>query len=293
MRRIAKSIISSWIAHKNTSASAAIAFYTIFSITPLLAIGVGAAGLFISTVDAKNVIVSQIYRIASPEAAAIVKTVLMNFQVPETGRFASTILVFLMIYSASMVFDELSSALNRIFGLKRQENQREQFFIYIKGRLISGLFAFSAGFLVVANFFVSTFLTVFEKFIDFFPQFTEITSLNWIVILNQCVSFFVVALIFLLFFRFLPRKKPTMLMMIPGIIISAFLFECGKYLLKLYLTRTMMASSFGAGGTLVAAIVWVYYSVQIILLGAEISNYIENRSLHNLPKSIRRLKRNC
>lgn len=288
MQRIVKSIISSWIAHKNTSASAAIAFYTIFSITPLLAIGVGAAGLFISTAEAKKEIVAQIARIASPEAAAIVKTVLLNFKVPLTGKFASTILIVLMIYSASMVFDELSTALNRIFGLKRQNNTREQLFILIKGRVISGLFAFSAGFLVVANFFVSTFLTIFEKFIKFFPEFAGITSLNWIAFINQCVSFLLVSLIFLLFYKFLPRKKPTAKNMLPGIMLSAFLFEGGKYLLKLYLTKTMLASSFGAGGTLVAAIMWVYFSVQIILLGAEVSIYIENKAMHKISKSIKK-----
>lgn len=290
MQRIIKSIISSWIAHKNTSASASIAFYTIFSITPLLAIGVGAAGLFISKAYAQSEIVSQIARIASPEAAAIVKTVLLNFKVPETGRLASTVLILLMIYSASMVFDELSNALNIIFGLKRLETKKDQLSVFIKGRIVSGIFAFSAGFLVVSNFFVSAFLTVFEKMIKFFPQFTGNSYFYWVSFLNQFISFLVVFLIFFCFFRFLPIKKPGIKNLLPGILLSSLLFEGGKYLLKLYFTKTMVASSFGAGGTLVAAIVWVYYSVQIILLGAEVSNYMENKEMHKYPKSIRRLK---
>jgi len=290
MNRTVKSIISSWIAHKNTSASAAIAFYTIFSITPLLAIGVGAAGLFISKSYAQQEIVSQIARIASPEAAAIVKTVLLNFRVPKTGRLASTILIFVMIYSASMVFDELSNALNKIYGLKRLETTKDQLLIFIKGRIISGIFAFSAGFLVVANFFVSAFLSIFEKLVNFFPKVVDGAAFYWIAILNQAVSFIVVFIIFFCFFRFLPRQKLSIKNMLPGILLSSILFEIGKFLLKLYLTKTMMASSFGAGGTLVAAIVWVYYSVQIILLGAEVSSYIEHKEMRRYSKTGRILR---
>lgn len=291
MKNIVKSVGSAWIAHRNTSASASIAFYTVFSITPLLAIGVGAAGLFISKASAQNEIVSHVARIASPEAAAIVKTVLQNFRVEDTGTLASVVLLLLMIYSASMVFEELRTALNRIFGVRKHETAKEQIYVFIRGRVIAGLFAFSAGFLVVANLFISTFLTVFEKLIHYFPDFTQKMSFYWIFFLNQSVSFLVVSIIFFCFFRFLPHKRPSFRNMFPGIMLSAVLFESGKYLLKLYLTKTTVASSFGAGGTLVAAIVWVYYSVQIILLGAEVSNYMENIAMHRYPASVRRKMR--
>lgn len=291
MKKIVRSVASSWIAHKNTSTSAAIAFYTVFSITPLLAIGVGAAGLFISRASAQNEIVAQVARLASPEAAAIVRTVLLNFRIETTGTFASVVLLMLMIYSASMVFEELRTALNRIFGVKKHETAKDQLYVFVRGRVISGIFAFSAGFLAVANLFISTFLTVFEKMIQYFPDSTRKMSFYWISFLNQSISFLVVFIIFFCFFRFLPQKRPSFRNMIPGIMLSAFLFESGKYLLKLYLTKTTLASSFGAGGTLVAAIVWVYYSVQIILLGAEVSNYMENLAMHRYPASVRRRMR--
>lgn len=277
MHKAVRSIITSWVQHKNTRASAAIAFYTIFSITPLLAIGVGVTGIFINKIEAKQEIVAQIAKIASPEAASVAKTVLNNFKVPDTGRLASFFLVILLIYSASMVFDELRNALNSIFGAKKHEDPKEQLLIFLKARLVSGLFAFSAGLLVVLNFFISTFLTIIEKLTRFFPQFKIHHKFIWIAILNQGVSFVVVSLIFFCFYRFLPRKRPEISSIVPGVIFSAFMFEAGKYFLKLYLTQTMVTSSFGAGGTIVAAIVWVYYSVQIVLLGAELSNYLDKR----------------
>lgn len=285
--RIVKSVISAWIGHKNSSASAAIAFFTIFSVAPLLALGVGFAGLFISKAHAQKEIVEQISRIASPEAAAIVKTLLLNFQVESTGKLASFILIMLMIYSASMVFDELRTALSRIFGVKRHETKRERLLIFLKGRIISGLFAFSAGILVVANFFVSTSLIILTELIRYFPEIAQKTSLYWIALVNHSVSFLIVFIIFFCFFRFLPQTRPSTRNMIPGILTSVIMFELGKYFLRLYLTKTMLASSFGAGGTLVAAILWVYYSVQTILLGAEISNYFETRDIHRLIRSKR------
>lgn len=287
--RIVKSIVSSWIGHKNTRSSAAIAFYTIFSITPLLAIGVGAVGLFISKANAQKVIVDQVARIASAEAAAIVKTILLNFKLQASGKIASVFFIIVMIYSASMVFDELRTALNKIFGVKRHENSKERFLVFIRGRIISGLFAFSAGALVIANIIVSTSLTILGKLTRFFPHIGTKASFHKIGFINQSVSFLIVSITFFCFFRFLPHTRPSTKNIVPGIITSVILFEAGKYLLKLYLTGTMVTSSFGAGGTFVAAIVWVYYSVQTILLGAEVSNYFENKDLHSLPKSKRKL----
>jgi membrane protein len=263
-----------WNKHDAPRLGAALAFYTILSLSPLLILVVALAGFLFSRSTAQAHILSQVQGMIGTEGGKAVESMLANAQKPATGILGSIIGLLSLLFGASGVFTELRSALNVIWDVKPEQTAgavallRERFFSF--GMVLS------IGFLLLVSLVVSTVLAAIGKF---FGALLPISSLV-LTTLNFLLSYFGVAVLFALIFRFVPEARVRWRHVWLGALVTAMFFTIGKTLIGLYLGKSSIGSSYGAAGSVIVVIVWVYYSAQIFFFGAEFTHaYAE----HLLP----------
>jgi membrane protein len=270
---ILKTTFVAWNEHEAPRLGAALAFYTILSLSPLVIIVVALAALFFSRSTAQAHILSQVQGMIGPEGGKAVESMLANTQKPAAGILGTVIGLLSLLFGASGVFTELRSALNLIWEVKPEETSgilgllRERFFSF--GMVLS------IGFLLLVSLVVSTVLAAVGKF---FGGLVPIPS-PVLAVLNFLISYVGVALLFGLIFRFVPEAKVRWRNVWPGALLTALFFTIGKTLIGLYLGKSSIGSTYGAAGSVIVVIVWVYYSAQIFFFGAEFTHaYTECQS---------------
>jgi membrane protein len=206
--------------------------------------------------------------------ADIVNSLLANAQQPSSGIFASIVAFLILLFGASGVFIELRGALNTIWEVKAKTNAGW------KGMLKERLFSFgmvlSIGFLLLVSLLLSAALAFIGKF---FEQLVPIPPAV-LEAANFVLSFAVIAVLFALMFKFVPAVHIPWRDVQIGALGTALLFTIGKFLLGLYLGKASVGSAYGAAGSLVAVIVWVYYSAQIFFFGAEFTRVYSDSHAH-------------
>jgi membrane protein len=270
---IFKTTFVAWNAHEAPRLGAALAFYTILSLSPLVIIVVALAALIFSRSTAQAHILSQVQGMIGPEGGKAVESMLANTQKPAAGILGTVIGLLSLLFGASGVFTELRSALNLIWEVKPEETSgilgllRERFFSF--GMVLS------IGFLLLVSLIVSTVLAAVGKF---FGGLVPIPS-PVLAVLNFLFSYIGVALLFGLIFRFVPEAKVRWQNVWLGALVTAMFFTIGKTLIGLYLGKSSIGSTYGAAGSVIVVIVWVYYSAQIFFFGAEFTHaYSERQS---------------
>lgn len=258
-----KETYKKWSDHQAPRLGASVAFYTLLSFAPLLVLLAAVAALVFSKEAAQNGLIDEARQMIGDRGADTVKSLLENAQKPSSGVLASIIAFATLLFGASGVFTELRDALNTIWDAKPKE--AAGFIGMLKDRLFSFGMVLSVGFVLLASLVVSAGLAIVGKF------FSGLIPLPAPVFqgINFLVSFAVITVLFALMFKYVPAIHISWRNVRTGAIGTALLFTAGKFALGLYLGKASVGSAYGAAGSLVAMIVWVYYSAQIFFFGAE------------------------
>lgn len=274
--------IRAWQSDKAPRLGAALAYYTLFAIAPVLLVVIAIAGAVFGENAVRGEIVSQIDGLIGEQGAIAVQTLLQGAYRPRQGQFAAIIGSFTFILAASGAFLELQAALNTIWRVKPKPAKGINVREFVTRRLRSFALVVSIGFLLMVSLTVSAGLAAFGAWLG--RRAPGIPTLLSVV--NTLVSLAVLTALFTLLYRVLPDVKLRWRDVVIGGVTTALLFTIGKVLIGLYLGRSAVTSSYGAIGSVLVLLVWVYYSAQILLLGAEFTRvYTERNKARPEPES--------
>jgi membrane protein len=242
---------------------AALAYYTVFSIAPLLLIVIAIAGIAFGKADAQRQIVGQLNSAMGRSTAHTIEEMLANAAKPKSGSVATIVGIITLILGASGVFGQLKDALNTIWDVEPKKGSG--ILVMIKDRFLSAAMVFGIGFLLLVSLIIDAAISAMGKFAGaHFPGGEAVWH-----ILELAVSFAVVTVLFAMIFRYLPDLRIEWRDVWLGAVFTSLLFVLGKFALGLYLGKSAVGSAYGAAGSLVVLLLWVYYSAQILLFGAE------------------------
>jgi membrane protein len=242
---------------------AALAYYTIFSIAPLLLIAIAIAGFVLGKDAAQGQLLIQLKGLLGPAAATAIEEMIKNAAKPKAGTIATVVGVVTLLFGATGVFGELHDGLNTIWDVKKKKVSG--IFGFIKDRFLSMAMVMGIGFLLLVSLIVDTVVSVMGKWME--SRLPGGETLWQIIQLG--LSFAVITVMFAMIFRFLPDLKIEWHDVWFGAAFTSFLFVMGKFALAFYFGKAAVGSSFGAAGSLVLLLVWIYYSSQILYFGAE------------------------
>lgn len=252
-----------WVKHRAASKGAALAYYTLFSMAPILVLVIAIAGIFFGQQAAQGELLQQLSSLLGPSAAQAIELVLASAHDKAGGLLASLIALALLIFGATTVFAELKSSLDDIWEIDSTDDN--EFISAIVTRLRAFSVVLALAFLLLVSLVVNAGLAMLEGLLrGYWHQ--ALLLLGW---LSAVSGFFVIAALFAVIYRSLPQVRLSWRDVSIGALGTAGLFTLGKYAIGLYLGNSGIASSFGAAGSLIALMVWVYYSAQIFFFGAE------------------------
>ena len=255
--------MTAWSDDKVPRMGAALAYYGVFSVAPLLLIAVAIAGAVFGERAAQRELHSQLDSILGVKASGAVEEILGNVHTNGGGVLGGAIGVVVLLFGASGVFTELQDSLNSIW--KVQPKPGLGYLAIVRDRLFSFLIVLATGFLLLALVVVGTVLNSLEHVMN--ERMAGGAVLWWTI--NQVLSLGLVTMLFAVLYKILPDARVEWRDVRLGAVIAALLFTAGKYLIGLYLARSTVTSAFGAAGSVIVILTWVYYSSQILLFGAE------------------------
>ena len=265
--------VKAWLDDEAPSMGAALAYYSFFSMAPLLLIVVAVAGLVFGEDAARREIVLQLVGLVGTDGARAVDGVLASAAKPVEGALATLIGVALLLVGATTVFAELQSSLDRIWRVRKQRDE-SGWLSLVRARLLGFGLVVALGFLLVVSLVFNAALAGATRWLE--PAFG-----GWATLaagLSQAAGVLLVSLLFALIYKLLPRTPIRWSDVWVGAVVTALLFSAGKWLIGVYLAQVAVASAFGAAGSLVVVLVWVYYSAQVFLLGAEFTRLYSQRA---------------
>ena len=251
--------------------SAALSYYTFFSLVPLLVIIISLFGFFFGEEAMRGGIYGQINGLVGNDAALQIQETIKNVKLAEGNMFAATIGVIILLVGASGVFVEIQDSLNFIWSIKAKP--KRGLIKFIKNRLVSFSMIGSVGFLFLVGLIISALMDILNKRLTLsFPQDT--VALFYA--LNLLIVFIIITLLFALIFKTLPDGKVDLGDCIIGASFTAVLFMIGKFAIGAYLARSSIATVYGAAGSVILILAWVYYSAIILYFGAEFTKVYAN-----------------
>jgi membrane protein len=262
----------SWLDDNAPRLGAALAYYAVFSLAPLLLIAIFIAGLIFGRGPAQDQIIGQLQGFVGEEGGKAIRSMLDHATQPGAGLVGSLLSIGMLLFGSIGLFTELQDALNTIWGV-RPKTSRGFWGIWsiVRTRLLSFTMVLVLAFLLLVLLIVSAILTASADLIG-----------EWRVgvvglLVNEVISLVVITVLFAMVFRFLPDAKIAWRDVWLGAVITAVLFGVGKFLLGLYLGHSTIGSAYGAAGSLAVLLVWLYYSGQIFIFGAEFTKVYANR----------------
>jgi membrane protein len=277
-----KTTFEEWNADNAARLAAALAYYTIFSIAPLLVIVVAVAGFFYGREAAQGQLTHEIERyVNSAEAADLIQTVIKNARVPETSAFATVVGFALLFWGAAGVFGELRNALNNIWDVPPRKDGGIRGFVI--DRVLPLLMVIISGALLFLALVASTALAAATDYLDIYWQGNGANSQ----VVNFVFLFFVTFGIFGLMYKYVPDVPIRWVDVWPGALATALLFSVGRLLIGWYLAHSSVATAYGAASSLAILLLYTYYSAQVFYLGAEFTQvygrtYGTRRAEHQL-----------
>jgi membrane protein len=260
---IMKCAVTEWLAHRAASKGAALAFYTLFSMAPILVLVIAVAGFFYGAEAAQGQLLNQLRGLVGKEGAETIQAILAGARDKESGMMATIIAGVLLLVGATSVFAELKDSLDEIWDVPVPKDAG--WWDTVRTRVLSFGLILVLGFLLLVSLVVSAAMAVVENWFGGIWKDSAVI-LGWI---SSCIGFLVIATMFGTIYKLLPRIKLSWHDVIIGALGTAAMFTLGKFLIGLYIGNSGAASSFGAAGSLIALLLWVYYSAQIFFLGAE------------------------
>ncbi|HZV98221.1 MAG TPA: YihY/virulence factor BrkB family protein [Methylophilaceae bacterium] len=262
--QLVKQTTSSWVDDYAPSMGAALAYYTMFSIAPLLLIVISILGLVFGEEAARGEIVAQLQALMGEQGAEAVQSLIASASQPNTSAMATTISIILLVIGATTVFGELQDDLDRIWRAPERDKAGGIWGL-LRARLLSFGMILGIAFLLLVSLVFSAMLAALGKWWGAWFS-------NWLVladVINMALGFALTTTVFAMIYKIMPRVHIRWHDVWIGAVVTALLFTLGKYLISLYIGKSGVTSGFGAAGSLVALLIWVYYSAQIFLLGAE------------------------
>jgi membrane protein len=278
--RIMKCAIMEWLAHRAASKGAALAFYTLFSLAPILVLVIAVAGFFYGHEAAQGQLIGELRGLVGAQGAETIQAILAGARNKEDGLWATIVAGLLLLVGATSVFAELKDSLDEIWGIPPPKDAG--FWDLVRTRLLSFGLILVLGFLLMVSLVVSAALAIVENFIGGMWKEAAVV-MGWVA---RGISFLVIATLFGVIYKLLPRIHLSWHDVTIGALGTAAMFTLGKFLIGLYIGNSGAADSFGAAGSLIALLLWVYYSAQIFFLGAEFARQyaLKLGSLKHKPK---------
>lgn len=260
--------VDEWQDDRASTLAASLACYTLLSMSPLLVLTVAIVGFVVGKDAARVQIGGQVREVVGPQASQVVEDVMIHASEPTGGIIGTVVGVTVLLLGASGVFSELKDSLNAVWEVKTKPGRG------ILGIVVERFFSFTmvlaVAFILLVSLVISTVIAAMGVTIsNTLPGGATVWN-----IANFVLSFGVVTVLFALMYKVIPDVKIGWGDVWPGAAVTAILFTIGKYALGLYLGRSSVASPYGAAGSLVALVLWVYYSAQIFFLGAEVTQVL-------------------
>jgi membrane protein len=261
---LTRQVATSWLDDYVPSMGAALAYYTIFSLAPLLLVVISMAGLLFGEDAARGEIQAQLQSLMGERSAGAVQSLLVSVREPAEGLTATAVGLVLLFVGATTVFAELQNALDRIWRVP-EGLRKNGWFSLVRARLMAFGMVLALGFLLIVSLVTSALLSAVGR------QLEPVLG-GWQTVVeagNALGGFLLVALMFGLIYKIMPRQRVLASDVWLGALLAALLFTGGKVMIGAYIGRSDVASGFGAAGSLVVVLLWVYFSAQILLIGAE------------------------
>ena len=263
-----KQTFKEWGDDKVPRLGAALAYYTVFSLAPLLIIAISIAGLVFDQEAARGEVTRQLATLINDDAAQAINEIIQQSSNQRSGIIGTLIGVATLLFGASGVFGQLKDAMNTIWGV--QPKPGRGIWGIVQERFFSFTMVLGVGFLLLVSLIISTLLEAGKNWL-FGAEIGIVFQ-----IINLIVSFGIITVVFGLLFKFLPDVKMAWRDVWIGAALTALLFTIGKFAIGQYLSTSSTASTFGAAGSLIIVLLWVYYSSQILFFGAELTQVYAN-----------------
>lgn len=267
MLAVLKSALHAWVNHRAGSKGAALAFYTLFSITPILILAIAGAGFFFGAEAAQGEIIAQVEGLVGRNGAQAIQALLAGASNPASGFAATMLAIVLVLVGAASVFVELKGSLDELWGIEPPKGLA--IVVFLRTQLHSFGLVLVLAFLLLVSLVLSAALAILERYVggiwsSSYGIFEGVASV---------IAFGVIACLFAVIYKTLPDAPLSWRDVWIGAAVTAAMFLLGKYSIGLYLGSSSVASSFGVAGSLIALLLWVYYSAQIFFLGAEFTRH--------------------
>jgi membrane protein len=255
-----------WFADNAPRFGAALAFYTLFSLAPVLIVAVSIAGFVFGAKAAQGELVRQFQGLMGTQGATAIESIIQSVRRPGLGIFATTLGLVAILIGASGAFNELQDALDTVW--KVDSGARGFWLATIKQRVFSLGLVVATGFLLLTSLVVTASLSATERFVGTLLPISAIAlgSINFV------FSFCMITILFALIFKFIPNTTVRWRDVRMGAAVTSLLFTTGKAVIGSYLGHSALTSAYGAAASLVVFLVWIYYSAQILLFGAEMTH---------------------
>jgi membrane protein len=279
MLAVLKNALLAWGNHRAGSKGAALAFYTLFSITPILILAIAGAGFFFGQEAAQGEIFAQVEGLVGRNGAQAIQALLAGASNPASGFAATMLAIVLVLVGAASVFVELKGSLDEIWGIEPPKGLA--IVLFLRTQLHSFGLVLVLAFLLLVSLVLSAALAVLERYAGGIWA----SSYGIFELVASVAGFAAIASLFAVIYKVLPDAPLSWRDVWIGAVVTAGLFILGKYSIGLYLSKSAAASSFGVAGSFIALLLWVYYSAQIFFLGAEFTRHYALRlgSLRSRP----------
>jgi membrane protein len=256
--------VSSWFDHNASSLGAALAYYTLFSVAPILIIAVAIAGYVFGPDSAQSQVFAQLQALIGDAGAKAIGDLVANAHYSDQKGLAAAVGVVTLLVGATSVFGELQNALDRVWQTPAVKKP-VGWWRFVRGRVLSIGMVLGVGFLLLVSLVASAGLAAFGGWLGvFLPQLRIVLP-----VLDLALSFGMTVLLFGLIYKYVPRESIPWSDVWIGASVTALLFTVGKSLIGIYIGKSSFNSAYGAAGSLIVLLVWIFYSAQIFLLGAE------------------------
>ena len=267
-----------WLDKKSPRLGASLSYYAVFSIAPTLLVALSIAGLALGSDAAQGRVLDELRTVLGPDAAQLVQTMLAKSSEEKSGILGSIIGVVTLLFGATAVMVELQAALDILWDTEPRTTGIKAL---IKERILSLGLILTVGFLLVVSLLASAAMVFISDALGHYVPGAALLG----TILTNVVSFGVLAVFFALVFKYLPNAKIAWKDVWMGGVLTSALFQLGRALIALYIGKAGVSSTFGAAGSLAVLLVWVYYSAQIVLMGAVVTRLWADRFGAGAPKS--------
>jgi membrane protein len=265
---LVKTTFQEWSEDKASRLAAALSYYTVFSLAPLLIIAIAIAGYFFGQSNVQDQVMAQIASLMGERGAETVRSLMESTQRPGGTLVATVVGLVTLALGASGVFGQLQDSLNTIWEV---EPDKQGIWGTVKKRFFSFTLVLGIGFLLLVSLIISTALSALNNFVNGLLPGTQFL----LQVTNLVVSFGIITLLFALIYKYIPDVEVRWTDVWIGAAVTAVLFTIGKWAIGLYLGN--VSSTYGAAGSLVIVLLWVYYSSQILFLGAEFTQVYANQ----------------